>query len=553
DAEHGKATKRGATVSFKAAKVTKPKAAKATKPASDPKPKPPPTQPPKSIPEKKQKLVQETPDEPSPAKRSRISAASRGIRKRKKEGHTPMPAEASGPAESPSLDAKLALTDSKTESDDEENLKQPSEDPVISEEPASSTRTLSSLQNLKKELSFTNQFFMDKQQEKEPGKTNAEAEVQSMVAVLIHQDTSSVPPMNTLVIDLTTDLPAVDMKEILQQRMFEDKSYKAHEDHKKLYDALEKSLERDYSDQLLLDLEKARQKKRKRRASGSSQLPLPPPPPSTRTSGSAQQQGNKAPIGLSGTQELSLTDSLIRDDSIPDKQAHLSDDEDSENDHLPTADSRKGWWKPLPAEERPVTPEPTWTIPSSNTGYMTNFLNWYCRQVNKTKLTQADLEGQAYEVVKAFYLDVIHLQFQMKECHKLLTDQVDWTNPEGDQVSVDVNRPLPLSGPPGHVTIQSQFFFNKDLEYLRHCSNGSNPTLSISKMKAASYHDFGLELLVLEQMWIKDVCTYDISANYGISHWWLTRQKFYIDRHDSPLRQKEVRSNMRILNVVRIK
>nr|GEW48768.1 hypothetical protein [Tanacetum cinerariifolium] len=32
---------------------------------------------------------------------------------------TPMPAEASGPAESPSLDAKLALTDSETESDDE--------------------------------------------------------------------------------------------------------------------------------------------------------------------------------------------------------------------------------------------------------------------------------------------------------------------------------------------------------------------------------------------------------------------------------------------------
>nr|GFC50699.1 hypothetical protein [Tanacetum cinerariifolium] len=68
---------------------------------------------------------------------------------------------------------------------------------------------------------------------------------------------------------------------------------------------------------------------------------------------------------------------------------------------------------------------------------MMNFLNWHCRQVNKTKLTQADLKGQAYEMVKAFYPDVIHLQFQMEECHKLLTNQVDWTNPEGDQVRVD--------------------------------------------------------------------------------------------------------------------
>nr|GEX18579.1 hypothetical protein [Tanacetum cinerariifolium] len=72
--------------------------------------------------------------------------------------------------------------------------------------------------------------------------------------------------------------------------MFEDKSYKAHEDHKKLYDALEKSLERDYSDQLLSDLEEARQKKRKRRdvtrtPSGSPPPQPPPPPPPAGASG----------------------------------------------------------------------------------------------------------------------------------------------------------------------------------------------------------------------------------------------------------------------------
>ncbi|GKA22492.1 hypothetical protein Tco_0708454 [Tanacetum coccineum] len=270
----------------------------------------------------------------------------------------------------------------------------------------------------------------------------------------------------------------------------------------------------------------------------------------------------------------------MQNDFIPDEQAHLSDDKDFGNDHLPKADSRQDWWKPLPEEKRPATPEPAWTIPSSNvsdiennwastlvstyetpaensllakTGDMMTFMKWYYRQVNKTTLTQADFEGQAYEVVKAFYPDVIHLQFQMEECHKMFTDQIDWTNPEGDQVRVDVNQPLPLGGPPGHVTIQPQFFFNKDLEYLRYGSKGSNPALSISKMKAASYPDFGLELLVPEQMWIDDVCTYDISAKYGISHWWFNRQKFYIDRHDSLSRQKDVRTHMRILSVVRIK
>ncbi|GKG51430.1 hypothetical protein Tco_0541814, partial [Tanacetum coccineum] len=58
-----------------------------------------------------------------------------------------------------------------------------------------------------------------------------------------------------------SDLPAVDMKEFLQQRMYEDKSFLAHEDHQNLYDALEKSLEHDYSNKLLADLAEARRKK----------------------------------------------------------------------------------------------------------------------------------------------------------------------------------------------------------------------------------------------------------------------------------------------------
>ncbi|GJW47751.1 hypothetical protein Tco_0079397 [Tanacetum coccineum] len=106
----------------------------------------------------------------------------------------------------------------------------------------------------------------------------------------------------------------------------------------------------------------------------------------------------------------------------------------------------------------------------------------------------------------------------MEEYYKMLTDQIDWTNPEGDQVRIDINRPLPLSGPLSHVTIQTQFFFNKYLDYLRYGSNGCGRALSISKMKATCYHDFRLEPLIPEHMWINDVCTYDIIASYGISH-----------------------------------
>nr|GEX69702.1 hypothetical protein [Tanacetum cinerariifolium] len=272
--------------------------------------------------------------------------------------------------------------------------------------------------------------------------------------------------------------------------MFEDKSYKAYEYHKKSYDALEKSLEHAYSDQLLSNLEEALQKKRKRRdvrrTPFGSPPPQPPPlPPPAGASGGLGISGASGSSyfspqsmawttsdiryksdGLSETQELSPIDSLIPDDSIHNEQRY---------DKFPEL--------VLPTSEQDV-------------------------------LTPVELKGQAYEVVKAFYPDFIHMQFQMEECHKMLTDQVD-TNPEGDQVRINVNRPLPLGGTLGHVTIQTQFFFNKDLEYLRYGNKGYSPALSISKMKAVSYPDFGLELLVQNQVWIDNVCTYDISVKYG--------------------------------------
>ncbi|GKD29118.1 hypothetical protein Tco_1239896 [Tanacetum coccineum] len=370
-----------------------------------------------------------------------------------------------------------------------------------------STGTLSSLQNLDKDLIFTDHIFMEKPHEEESGKTNAKKEVQSMVLVPIHQDTSSVPLMTTSVIDLMTiqsdsplptsiettsiittttslppppqpqqsiadlilvgqirdpaiqlgesqyspqDLPTVDMKEILQQRMFEDNSYKAHEAHNDLYEALQKSLELDYSNKHLVDQEEAHKKKRKkhvapRTPSGFPPSPPPPPPPPAGASGAP---GSKAPsssklvasiyqsmawttsdIRFESTSfmvalELSPTDYLMQDDSIPKEQVHLSDDEDSENDHQPKADLRKDWWNP------------------------------YLKRKDQRLLNLPGL-----------------------------------------------------------------FLLPTNLEYLRYGSKGSNPVLSISKIKAASYPDFGLELL-----------------------------KFYIDKHDSPSCRKDVRTHMRILN-----
>ncbi|GJR73492.1 retrovirus-related pol polyprotein from transposon TNT 1-94 [Tanacetum coccineum] len=492
---------------------------KSPEPASSqpPKPTPTPTESSKKDQGKKRKLVMESTDAPSPAKRSKaaleLSLKEQGERtqgparpvvikepdsgriqplpgvqgKGKEKRCTPMPTEPSEHADSPSLDAELALTDSEMESEEEvpagsnpgdaaESQPQPSHvvhaGPNLEHMDLETTDALNQqkLEQMDEEFTTTaypnvqenlklltkDQFFVEKPQEEEPGKTNAEAEVQSMVSVPIHQDTSSVPPITTSVIDLTKlqfdsplptstattstitttttlpppplqsytdlilvhrigeleqhiadliqnnlaleerldkhgsrlyklenlniphqvskafdeivtdvvdwamqdllrarfkDLPTVDIKEILQQWMFEDNTYKTHEVHNDLYESLQK---------------KRRESPRTppgspptqpplpagasgapgtSGASGSSQLPPPPPPPPSTTD-------------IPRAQELSLTDYLMQDDSIPEEHVLLSDDEDFENDHQPKADLRKDGWKPLPEEERPATPEP---------------------------------------------------------------------------------------------------------------------------------------------------------------------------------------------------
>ncbi|GJR23847.1 hypothetical protein Tco_0972374 [Tanacetum coccineum] len=119
----------------------------------------------------------------------------------------------------------------------------------------------------------------------------------------------------------------------------------------------------------------------------------------------------------------------------------------------------------------------------------------FCRRMEKEKLCIM-IRRTTFNLVKAFHKNSVFLQYQMDECHKLLTNKVDLSNPEGHQILRNIYEPLPLGGPPGQVTIQPQFFFNRDLDYLLTGDKERRIALSISKLKAARYLDFGLEELV---------------------------------------------------------
>nr|GEX18756.1 hypothetical protein [Tanacetum cinerariifolium] len=288
------------------------------------------------------------------------------------------------------------------------------------------------------------------------------------------------------------DLPEADMKEILHQRMWETESYKTREDHMQLFEALEKSMNRDHSEELAQDLAEARKKRKKSRespktppgspphhpplhlppagpsrasgapgASGSSQVPPPPPPPSS-TNQESPSKGSAAPSSSKTTasaeyQAWMMTDVRLRP-SISLTPTDLEMDEDM-------------------ALASNYSPPPEDSL-LAQTGDIATFMDWFCKRRGITELKPQDLEGPVFKIVKTC---TVHLE-----------------------------------------------------------------------MKAAYYPDAGLEQMVPDQFWIDEECKYDIAATYGISHWWFQRQRFYIDRHTFEGDRRAVRIHMRILSVVRI-
>ncbi|GKC61512.1 hypothetical protein Tco_1089110 [Tanacetum coccineum] len=274
--------------------------------------------------------------------------------------------------------------------------------------------------------------------------------------------------------------------------MFESGSYRSQPEHAALYDALEASMDHENREEFI----KTTAKSCKRRHDDQD-----PPPPPSKDSDQSKKKGHDSDVSAS-KQCQAQTSSAWKTSDI--------NSEDTSAAHLPKIKTRPDWLKPANAianaykdlEENKLI---------RKTGDMGSFIKWYCKQIGKSKLKKADLEGPAFKLVRPFHKNIISLQFQMEECHLLLIDKIDLVNPEGNRVVPDVSKPLPLGGPPGQVTIQPQYFFNKDLEYLVSGDKEIRNALSISKLKAAYYPDFRLEELVLS-LWNESEREYDISA-----------------------------------------
>nr|GEV55213.1 retrovirus-related Pol polyprotein from transposon TNT 1-94 [Tanacetum cinerariifolium] len=357
----------------------------------------------------------------------------------------------------------------------QESLKFPADEHVILEDPISSTRTLSSMKNLEYAYVIGDQFISDKSTKDEPEKPNVEAKMVSMVTVLIYLASSSVPLLFTpiIVIDLLPPKPAssttqapiftattTTTKTTLppppQQQSTTESELAARVTllEKKLSDLEQKNKTLDNTSQNLgsrvfnLEIRDLPHKIDEvvRESVGeyvhvALQAPLRDrfrELPEADMKELLHQRMFETGTYKSLSEHVALYEALEASMECANRShKRRCDDQDPP--------------PPLPAHPRAPQPSPwkksdTRDAPPSSSKQQSDP---HAEQpMGKTELTQADFEGQAYEVVKAFYPNIVHLQFQMKECHKMLTDQIDWANPEGDQVRTDISKPLPLSGPP---------------------------------------------------------------------------------------------------------
>nr|GEX69443.1 hypothetical protein [Tanacetum cinerariifolium] len=81
-------------------------------------------------------------------------------------------------------------------------------------------------------------------------------------------------------------------------------------------------------------------------------------------------------------------------------------------------------------------------------------------------LTQENLLGPAFRLLKGTHFNYAELGYDFKECYKALLEKLDWENLEGGNYPFDLTKPLPLVKAENRQKGPADYFFNNDLKYL---------------------------------------------------------------------------------------
>ncbi|GJY00245.1 hypothetical protein Tco_0357263 [Tanacetum coccineum] len=278
-------------------------------------------------------------------------------------------------------------------------------------------------------------------------------------------------------------LDEYDQKDMLLKLMLKSKSYDKHPTHRALHDALVPSLLFDEDDMDKQPEDQSTSKKRRRDNNDKDKDQV----------GSSKK--GKSPSKSTKTDKSTNAEEIIHDVEMDAGESVKEDVVDAEDPSQADANvpkSDKSTWFKMIAIERPESPDPEWhnesivdDVPEQTwfnemvnakkdpptfddvMGLVIDFTNFTKNCLKKDRITKVDLEGPPFKLHKGKYRNYIKL-----------------------------NKPLPLHGASGRLTILVDFFFNKDLDYLTTGKVELKYATTLTKLKAARYDLEGIEEMI---------------------------------------------------------
>ncbi|GJS66283.1 hypothetical protein Tco_0680847 [Tanacetum coccineum] len=213
------------------------------------------------------------------------------------------------------------------------------------------------------------------------------------------------------------------LKMILFENMDKSRSYLTHDKHQDLFDALFNSLYLDDG------------KKTKRRRTKESESSKKTSTTKETSKGNAPTKGSEFEKFVDAEESIAKpTKEVIMDASNDDV---VNDAYQPQNDLAP----KHNWFTQPP---RLPTLDPEWNKFDEFMATPIDFSNFAMNRLKIEKLTKAHLVGPVYNLLKGTCQSSIELEYNMEECYKALSDQLDWNNLEGDRCPFDLRKPLPL-------------------------------------------------------------------------------------------------------------
>nr|GEU49512.1 retrovirus-related Pol polyprotein from transposon TNT 1-94 [Tanacetum cinerariifolium] len=297
-------------------------------------------------------------------------------------------------------------------------------------------------------------------------------------------------------------LTEFELKKILIDKMDKSESYLAAPEHRECYEGLIKSYKIDKT--LFSTYDKVYSLKKSRKDKDKDEYPF---------AGSDRGlKKMKTRKDAEPTKEFVVADSDMKQD----QEGNLGNDND---EPMKETVSKHDWFTKPTQPKEPTDPDwndgktpqqgPTqsWLITLSSSAdkssktfdeFMStpiDFSAYIMNGLKITNLTQENLLGPTFRLLKDTRTSYAELEYDFEECYKAFSEKLDWDNLKGGDYPFDLTKPLPLVMSGNHQKVPVDYFFNNDLKYLQGGVSTMTYMTSITKTKVAQY-----DLSVIEDM-----------------------------------------------------